>query len=387
VSCGTVDILTRLEHTHRASREELARLLAPGEHEAALLAAADRVRQMAVGDEVHLRALIEFSNRCWRNCLYCGLRRDHRELARYRMTPEEILDAVAAAAGLGYRTVVLQSGEDPWYAAPLLAYLLRTIKARHDVAVTLAIGERPEDDYRLLREAGADRFLLRMETSAPELYREMHPEAAWEGTGAGNGSRNCAEIHTQSPFTQSPFAGWHARLECLHALRRLGYQVGSGVMIGLPGQSLEVLADDLLSLQSLDLDMIGVGPFIPHPATPLRDAAGGTLELSLRFIACLRLLCPEAHIPATTALGALDPQGRKRALQAGANVLMPNCTPVEYRARYELYPGKICTDESAPQCRGCVEAMVALLGRTVGKGYGHSLRWTHVPAPVGRDTG
>jgi biotin synthase len=355
----THDILTRLEQTQCASREELARLLAPGEHETALSAAADRVRQMAVGDEVHLRALIEFSNRCWRNCLYCGLRRDHRELIRYRMTPDEILDAVAAAAGLGYRTVVLQSGEDPWYAAPLLAYLLRAIKARHDVAITLSIGERPRDDYRLLKEAGADRFLLRMETSSPELYRELHPDAAWEG------------------------AGWHARLECLHALRGLGYQVGSGVMIGLPGQSLEMLADDLLFLQSLDLDMIGAGPFLPHPATPLGEAAGGTLELSLRVVACLRLLCPEAHIPATTALGALDPQGRQRALQAGANVLMPNCTPMPYREQYELYPGEAGAQESAAQCRPHVEAMIAGLGRVVGAGCGHCVRAARVPAPIG----
>jgi biotin synthase len=344
----TAEILTNLEQTHHASRDELALVLGATEHEPALFAAADQVRHAAVGDEIHLRALIEFSNYCRRNCLYCGLRRDHRELSRYRMASGEILDAVVAAAALGYRTVVLQSGEDTYYTAPPLAELLRTIKAGHGVAVTLSIGERPEEEYRLLKEAGADRFLLRIETSSAGLYQRLHPEMGSDG--------------------------WTARLECLRALRRQGYQVGSGVMIGLPGQDLGMLADDLLFLQSLDLDMIGVGPFIPHPATPLAGEAGGTLELALRFVACLRLLCPEALIPATTALGALDPQCRQRALRVGANVLMPNCTPVQYRDRYQLYPGRICTGESAPECRRCVEAMVLSLGRTVATGYGHSLR-------------
>jgi biotin synthase len=197
----------------------------------------------------------------------------------------------------------------------------------------------------MLREAGADRYLLRIETSSPELYRQLHPDSDWDH-----------------------------RLECLLALRRTGFQVGSGVMIGLPGQTLSMLADDLLFLQSLDLDMIGVGPFIPHPATPLADTLGGTLELALRFVALVRLLCPDTHIPATTALGALSPTGRQQALQAGANVLMPNCTPMQHREQYQLYPGKICTGESADQCRGCVELMIRGLGRKVGLGPGHSLR-------------
>jgi biotin synthase len=252
---------------------------------------------------------------------------------------------VDTAAELGYRTIVLQSGEDPYYTVDVLAPLLREIKTRHALAITLSIGERPEEEYRALREAGADRFLLRIETSSPTLYRELHPELDWE-----------------------------SRVACLRALRRLGYQVGSGVMIGLPGQTHELLADDLLFLRDFDLDMIGVGPFLPHPATPLAEAEGGTLDLALRFVACLRLLCPEALIPATTALGALDPQGRQRALRAGANVMMPNCTPTEHREQYQLYPGKICTGEAAPQCRLCVEGMIALLGRTIADHPGHSLR-------------
>ena len=339
------NVLNNLEATGGASRDELTELLRSAETEGELFAAADRVRAARVGDEVHLRALVEFSNHCWRNCRYCGLRREHRELPRYRMPPEGILTTAGVAAELGYRTLVLQSGEDPYYTSDLLADLVKSIKRKHDLAITLSVGERPEEEYRQFRQAGADRFLLRIETSSPELYRELHPDLDWV-----------------------------SRAECLRALRRLDYQVGSGVMIGLPGQSAEMLANDLLFLQSLDLDMIGVGPFLPHPATPLADTAGGTLELALRFLACLRLLCPEALIPATTALEALHPDGRRRALQVGANVLMPNCTPTEYRQMYQLYPGRVSAGEAAAEYRSRIEEMVVGLGRTVGIGYGHSLR-------------
>jgi biotin synthase len=339
-------ILSRLEETGQASQEELIRLLSAAEEEAeALFAAADRVRAANSGDEVQLRGLVEFSNYCRRNCGYCGLRRDCRELDRFRMTPDEIVAVAHEAEVLGYRTLVLQSGEDVHFTAPGLADIVSRIKAECDLAITLSIGERSEDEYRLLREAGADRYLLRIETSSPELYAKLHPDSDWE-----------------------------TRLTCLQALKRVGFQVGSGVMIGLPGQTLEMLAGDLLFLQSLKLDMIGVGPFIPHPKTPLAGATGGTLELALRFVACLRLLCPEALIPATTALAALHPDGRRRALRAGADVMMPNCTPTAYRERYQLYPGKICTDEAAEQCRCGAEAIVMDLGRRVGEGYGHSRR-------------
>ncbi len=350
------DLIASVREGRTVSREELASLLECNDYEAvALYRAADEVRQQVVGDEIHLRALIEFSNYCRRNCSYCGLRRDHRELERYRMTPEEIIAVALQASEMGYGTVVLQSGEDPWYTAPVLVGIVREIKRVTELAITLSIGERSEAEYRQLREAGADRFLLRIETSSPTLYREIHA-----------GSAGVSPAY--------PDSDWNERLECLKSLRRLGYQVGSGVMIGLPGQNLEMLADDLLFLQSLELDMIGVGPFIPHPSTPLSEAAGGTLELALRFVACLRLLCPEALIPATTALGALDPQGRQRALQGGANVLMPNCTPLQYREKYQLYPGKICLGESAVDCRACVAAMVKSMGRKVGTGRGDSLR-------------
>ena len=343
-SIGTV--VERLEATATASREELALLLGADDgHTAALYAAADRVRAAAVGDEVHLRGLIEFSNYCRRNCFYCGLRRGRRDLSRYRMSPAEILETARRAADLGFRTLVLQSGEDAAYPAEALAGVVRDVKAESDVAVTLSIGERPVDDYRLLREAGADRYLLRIETSIPQLYRKLHPDSSW-----------------------------HRRLLCLHSLRSLGYQIGSGVMIGLPGQTLDMLADDLLFLQGLELDMIGVGPFIPHPSTPLGGAPRGTLALSLRFVACMRLLCPEALIPATSALGALHPEGRQMALQVGADVIMPNVTPSRYRQRYELYPGKICIGDDVAECRTCVDEMVVSLGRRVADDRGDSRR-------------
>ncbi len=356
VGSSVNELIASVRERGTASRQELVALLACDDREAtALYRAADEVRQQVVGDEVHLRALIEFSNYCRRNCYYCGLRRDHRALERYRMTPEEIVAVALQAAGMSYGTVVLQSGEDLWYTAPMLAEVVQEIKRKTELAITLSIGERSEEEYRLLREAGADRFLLRIETSSPTLYREIHA-----------GSAGVSSAY--------PDSDWNQRLECLKALRRLDYQVGSGVMIGLPGQITAILANDLLFLQSLKLDMIGVGPFIPHPATPLSKAAGGTLELALRFVACLRLLCPEALIPATTALGALDLKGRQRALQTGANVLMPNCTPIQYREKYQLYPGKICLGESAVECRACVEVMVKSVGRRVGTGRGDSLR-------------
>lgn len=337
-------ILTHLEATGRASREELTLLLgATGADAAALYAAADRVRAAAVGDEVHLRALLEFSNHCRRNCLYCGVRRERRDLSRYRMRPEEILRTAHAAAALGYRTVVLQSGEDATYTAAGLASLIRQIKRECDAAVTLSIGERTEEEYRLLREAGADRYLLRIETSSPALYRDLHPDS-----------------------------DWHERRERLRVLRRLGYQVGSGVLIGAPGQTVEMLADDLLFLQEFELDMIGVGPFIPHPSTPLGGALPGALDIALGFVALLRLLCPQALIPATTALGALHPEGRERALRAGADVLMVNVTPYRFGRRYDLYPGKTSIGDGAAGCRRAAEELVARLGRRAASGYGDS---------------
>ncbi|MCE1247368.1 MAG: [FeFe] hydrogenase H-cluster radical SAM maturase HydE [Firmicutes bacterium] len=310
-----------------------------------LYKAADKVRDAHIGPGIHLRALIEFSNYCKKNCFYCGLRRDNKDVERYRMSPDEILDAVRDAYRLGYRTVVMQSGEDPWFTEDRLADIIRRIKAEFDIAITISIGERNEETYRVWKEAGADRSLVRIETTNPELFKKFHPDDDLQ-----------------------------ERMECLRNLKKLGYQLGSGVLVGLPGQTPEMLADDVIWLHELGAEMIGVGPFIPHPGTPLKDNTGGTVEKTLRLVAVLRLVFPFAHLPATTAMGSLHPLGREKALKAGANVMMPNVTPIKYRADYEIYPGKICTGDDAAHCRGCITGRIEAIGRTIADGKGDVIR-------------
>lgn len=309
----------------------------------ALFRAADEVRRRYVGDEVHLRGIIEFSNHCVRNCHYCGLRAGNRSLARYRMTPAEMVAIAERAAGLGLGTVVLQSGEDPYWDAETLAAVIGEIKRRTGLAVTLSVGDRPREDYARWREAGADRYLLKHETADAGLFRRLRPGTTLDG-----------------------------RLRCLRDLRELGYQVGSGNMVGLPGQTLASLADDIVLLQELDVEMAGIGPFLPHPQTPLSGAQPGSVDLTLRLLAVARLALPWAHLPATTALGTADPEGRQKALRCGANVIMPNVGPTEYRPLYQIYPGKICLTDRAEGCLVCLHRMVRDLGRTVGRGPGHS---------------
>jgi biotin synthase len=329
----------------------LVPLLACSDEDArTLYAAADRVRAEHVGPAVHLRGLLEFSNCCRMNCLYCGLRRDNRALERYRLSPEEIVGMAHRAEELGYRTIVLQSGEDLSYTAQVLADIIRAIKGETDLAITLCVGERDRDTYRLWKEAGADRYLLRIETSDRALFAALHPD--------GDFAR---------------------RAECLRNLKELGYQLGTGIMVGLPGQTVESVARDIIWMYELGAEMIGVGPFIPHPATPLKDAEGGTVEATLRLVAVLRIVFPDDHLPATTAVGTLDPLGRERALQAGADVMMPNITPENFRADYEIYPNKICLTEDAGKCRGCVSLRLKSIGRTISKDHGHVIRRKAAP--------
>jgi len=339
---------------------QLESLLACGPEDTAVLyAAADRVRQVTVGDEVYLRGIIEFSNYCRRSCDYCGIRGPNRAVKRYRMTPEEIVELAVQAKQQGNTTVVLQSGEDLWFTAERLCALLREIKQRADVAITLSIGERTADELKAFREAGCDRYLLRFETSDRVIFKAIHPDDDYD-----------------------------ERMTCLENLRGAGIQVGSGFMIGLPGGTLRTLARDILFATALDLDMIGCGPYLPHPETPLAgagqpDAAAGPgllpdRETYFRTIALLRLLNPKAHIPATTAFDALMPEGRDLVLTRGANVFMPNVTPQKYRALYQLYPNKPCVDEDGATCAICVVGRVARLGRTIGKGPGHSRKTNHL---------
>lgn len=308
---------------------------------APLFAAADRVRREFVGDEVYLRALIEFSNYCKNDCVYCGIRRSNPKADRYRLTPDQIIETAHTAAELGYKTVVLQSGEDLWFDTDKLCHIIREIK-KLDAAVTLSIGEKTREEYAAYRRAGADRYLLRIETTDKFLYEKLDPGMSWDN-----------------------------RARCLYDLKELGYEVGSGSLVGLPGQTLESLADDLLFFKNLPVDMAGIGPFIPHPQTPLAaETAQGHFELSLKMMAVMRLLLPDINIPATTAMETLHPQGRLLALQCGANVVMPNATQGDARVKYELYPGKICTGDAPEQCRGCIQRKIESIGRTVNFSYG-----------------
>lgn len=316
---------------------------------------ADAVRREYVGDEVHLRGLIEISNYCIRKCAYCGLRADHTSLQRYRMTKEEILECAEQAKNFGYGTVVLQSGEDYGIKKDWLANVIHTIKKQTQLAITLSLGERPDDDLIAWRDAGADRYLLRFETSDRELYERIHPPIK-------------GQIVSDRPAM-------------LRRLAEIGYEAGSGVMVGIPGQTYRCLAQDIALFRDLDLDMIGVGPFIPHPDTPLgRDElpyapegeqAPNTELMTYKVVALTRLVCPEANIPSTTALATLNlAKGRELGLMRGANIVMPNLTPTRYRELYEIYPAKACIQESAGDCHTCIKARIKNIGRIPGTGHG-----------------
>ena len=299
---------------------------------------ADQIRKQFVGDGVYLRALIEFSNYCKNDCLYCGIRGSNAKAVRYRMTPDEIVFTARQAVQAGYKTVVLQSGEDLWFDADKMSDIIRRIKEL-DVAVTLSLGEKTREEYAAYRKAGADRYLLRIETTDKSLYEKLDPHMSWDN-----------------------------RVRCLEDLKELGYEVGSGSLVGLPGQTLESLAEDLLFFKSLPVDMAGIGPFIPHPDTPLAlEKAEGHLELSLKIMAIMRLMLPDINIPATTAMETLHPQGRLLALQSGANVIMPNVTAENFCRNYELYPGK---PHPVATAAAAWTEQLAAIGRTVSDGYG-----------------
>jgi biotin synthase len=306
---------------------------------------ADRIRAKTVGSAVHLRGLIEFSSYCLNNCLYCGLRRDNHQLARYRMTAAEIIAAAEQGAELGYKTVVLQSGEDPAFTAEMIAEIVREIK-KLGLVVTLSVGEREPAEYQLWRSAGAERYLMRHETADTDLYSKLHP------------GQTLAK-----------------RIFLLKTLKELNYQVGTGFMVGLPGQTPLTLLADLELAQELEAEMVGIGPFIPHPETPLGSAQGGTVEQTCVMVALTRIFLPYALIPATTALGSISPLGLESALKAGANVVMPNLTPRVHRADYQIYPNKICLGEETAECRGCITRRIESIGRTVDDGPGHHQKW------------
>ena len=324
------------------TRKEIIEILKNNNKDEQLFSLADKIRKKNVGDSVHLRGLIEFSNICKSNCKYCGLRKDNNNADRYRILKDEITEIVKHASDMGYKTIVLQSGEDAYYTTEKMVEIIKTIK-EFDVALTLSIGERSYDDYKAFKEAGADRYLIRIETTDRNLYKQMHPNMDFDN-----------------------------RLRCLRDLKTLGYEVGTGSLVGLPNQTIESLADDILFFKEIEADMVGIGPFIPHPQTPLKDTQTGNFTLTLKVMALTRIMLPDINIPATTAMETINPNGRIIALQSGANVVMPNITTQQYRAKYEIYPNKICVNDNPDKCRNCIEAKIESIGRFVATNYGFS---------------
>ena len=297
--------------------------------------AAVSVRQKIYGNAVFTRGLIEISNICKNDCIYCGIRKSNKNCERYRLTPEEILSCADEGYDLGFRTFVLQGGEDPYYTDEVLTGIIKELKRRHpDCAVTLSMGERSRESYERLHTAGADRYLLRHETANPGHYGKLHP----------------------------PEMSWENRMNCLRQLKEIGYQVGCGMMVGSPYQTTYDLACDLKFIEEFRPDMCGIGPFIPHKDTPFKEEPSGTLELTCFLLSVIRLIYPPVLLPATTALGTIDPLGREKGIQSGANVVMPNLSPVSVRKKYELYDNKICTGDESAQCRSCLNLRMESVG-------------------------
>lgn len=292
-------------------------------------------RKRVWGTKVFVRGLIEVSSHCVNDCYYCGIRRSNRQAARYRLSPERILACAEEGYGLGFRTFVLQGGEDPWFSDERLCDIVASIRSAHpDCAVTLSMGERSRASYQALHDAGAERYLLRHETANPLHYRRLHP----------------------------PEMSFERRMRCLEDLRDIGYAVGIGFMVGSPYQTPHDLAMDLKLVEEFGPQMCGIGPFVAHHATPFASQESGSLELTCYLLSIIRLISPGILLPATTALGSIHPQGREKGIMSGANVVMPNLSPVDVRKDYELYDGKICTGEEAAECRGCLAARMRSIG-------------------------
>ena len=327
--------ISKLKEEQNLTDSELSGLIMSEDANEELFQAADSVRREYYGDAVYVRGLIEFTNFCRNNCYYCGIRRDNQKLDRYRLTKEEILACCEEGYRLGFRTFVLQGGEDGFYTDEKICDMIAGIRAGFpDCAITLSIGEKSKESYQAYFDAGADRYLLRHETATDSHYRKLHPSVL----------------------------SLKNRMQCLYNLKEIGYQVGAGFMVGSPYQTTEHLINDLRFLQMLSPDMIGIGPFISHGETPFSKEANGTLSLTLRMLAIVRLMFPYVLLPATTALGTIHPKGRELGLKAGANVVMPNLSPVDVRKKYALYDNKICTGEEAAECRGCLERRVEEAG-------------------------
>lgn len=341
------------EYTSPLSKQDIIRLLSLEDkaEQQVLFNKALEVRNQTIGNKVYLRGLIEYSNICYKNCYYCGIRSGNEKKIHYTITHNEVVEAARFAYEQNYGSIVLQSGEQQGtHFAKTIEQLIIDIKkvSDHKLGITLSCGEQSEDTYKRWYDAGAHRYLLRIESSSRELYNRIHP--------------------------LNPMHSFNTRLEKLNLLKKLHYQVGTGVMIGLPSQTIENLADDLLFFKQIDVDMVGMGPYIEHEETPMYHIKTNPLslterfELSLRMIATLRLLMPDINMAASTAMQAIDPLGREKAIKAGANIIMPNLTPVKYRSNYQLYDGKPCLDEDAAKCTGCMILRIKSTGSDVGLG-------------------
>lgn len=339
-SSAVTRLIDKLERDHTLTRDEWRCILENFDQED-LEYAGSRARMVAdrvYGRDIYIRGIVEFSNICNRNCNYCGLRSGNSRLERYRLSEDDILECCRDGYRYGFRTFVLQSGEDPYYDRDMICRIVRRIREEYpDVAITLSIGEKSYEDYKAFREAGADRYLLRHETANREHYNQLHPSDM----------------------------SWENRMRCLRDLKSLGYQVGCGVMIGAPGQTTDCLIDDMEFMGDFRPEMIGLGPFLPHSDTPYRDEPKGSYDMTLLLISLCRLMLPDVLLPATTALGTIRPNGREMGVLAGANVIMPNLSPVQVRDKYMLYDNKICTGDTSDQCRGCIERRMELIGYNV----------------------
>lgn len=328
-------LINRLEQNRRLTKEEWITLIAEKKDAEYLFERARAAREKYYGKAVYTRGLIEFTNYCKNNCNYCGIRRENATAVRYRLSMDEIMDCCAQGYALGFRTFVLQGGEDAWYTDERIVEILTKIKSAYpDCAITLSIGEKTRESYQKYFDAGADRYLLRHETGNKSHYEYLHP----------------AEM------------SFEKRRKCLWDLKEIGYQVGCGFMVGAPGQTPEHLAEDMQFITELQPQMVGIGPFVPHHATPFAKENGGTVEETLYMLGLLRLLQPNLLLPSTTALGTIDPKGREKGILAGANVVMPNLSPTSVRKKYELYDNKICTGDEAAECRNCLEQRMKSIG-------------------------